>query len=124
MSLEPVLPRFAPRHLVRIRRSRSFGAALVGRTERLEVSARLIERDLVRTTAIVRILELKAIVFPPADRADVVRPRRLFVERQMPTTRTGPAPRSHPINVVVDAARWWTLGPIALEQGHSEELSQ
>src|SRR6188768_813310 len=66
------------------------GEALLDRTELGHVLLGLAERDLVLPAGQRRPAELRQIVLPQADEANIVRARR-FVEDQVPAGRTGKA---------------------------------
>src|SRR5690242_4302127 len=73
---------------------------LLGGTELCKVPARLVQRDDVRPTPVVGVIELDRIVLPEADGADVVSPGRLFLEGEKAAAGTGPARRGHRRRVV------------------------
>ena len=56
------------------RRSHTLDEPLLRRAELSEVPSSLIQRNDVRPAFVVRVIELHRVVFPEADRADVVRP--------------------------------------------------
>ena len=60
----------------------------VSSTDAVEILPGFVQAHLIRSASIVRIVELDVVVFPPAHRTDIERPRRLLVEGQGLAART------------------------------------